>query len=216
MSSGISFLSQNLSGETVSITFTANTGSTIIDYGEVTMPASLVTDYYYGSYDFYVSRYDTNYSYTINEPVTGFAYNFIVEPYSVPSIGNMIISNNNGGGGAGSTNPNILSTATQLDGFYWNTIDIDGVNRADYFNEFVGKSVTITLSQNRNTVIYSGNTGGSSPTEYTFTTWNSDTEGEGFTFRAGSDVAENAVILQSSPLDWVVGEPVYVSVVVNS
>ena len=69
MASGITFLSDNLSGESVNIVFTADTGSTITNFGDVSIPASLVTDYFYGEYTIYVYRYDASYRYVIDKPI---------------------------------------------------------------------------------------------------------------------------------------------------
>jgi len=63
MADGIRFLSDNLVGESVHITFTADTGSTVTDFGVVTMPADLVTDYFYGTYTIYSETYEASYTY---------------------------------------------------------------------------------------------------------------------------------------------------------
>ena len=67
MSRGIRIDSNNLSGDTVHITFTPNTGDTSVDFGVVTFPASLVTDYYYGEYTISSQTYQSVYTYVISQ-----------------------------------------------------------------------------------------------------------------------------------------------------
>ena len=215
MSSGITFISNNLNGKLVNITFTASTGTTITDFGDVTFPASLVTNDFYGSYSIYAYEYDVTYDYVIGVPVTGYGYSLITLPYTFPISGQTIISNNNGGVNIGSTDPNSLSGGTQLDGIYWNTIDVDGIDRNAYFSQFVGQSVTLTITQNNSTAIYSGNTG--SGGELTFNTWTDASQGDGFSFRSGGDSQPliQAELIQPAPSQWVTGDTVYISVVIN-
>ena len=68
MADGIRILSENLSGETVHIVFTADTGSTITDFGVVTIPADLITDYFYGTYSISAQTYDAIYTHVIGQP----------------------------------------------------------------------------------------------------------------------------------------------------
>ena len=151
-------------------------------------------------------------------PVTGYGFNLVVLPYDFPLSGNTLISNNNGGGiNEGSTDPNSFSGGTQPDGIYWNSIDIDGIDRTDYFSGFTGQSVTLTMSQNGSTVVYSGNTGQGSPNGPTFYTWASAGSGSGFFFRSGgTTVPQNEVVLiQSAATQWVTGQTVYISAEIN-
>ena len=164
-------------------------------------------------------------------PVTGYPFNLVVLPYKVPYSGTTIISNNIGGATEGATDPNILEGAPNVEGIYWNSIDANGVDRTDYFSGFTGQSVTITITQNGSTAIYSGPVGAgpaSSPTGsqlpgLVFDTWtDTDTDpstnsGTGFFFRdAGTAYTENNVtLIQAAPTPWVVGDPVYISVVIN-
>ena len=165
-------------------------------------------------------------------PVTGYPFNLVVLPYRVPYSGTTIISNNIGGTQEGSTDPNILEGVPNPEGIYWNSIDANGVDRTDYFSGFTGQSVTITITQNGSTAIYSGPvgagpasspTGGSPLPGLVFDTWTdqdpdpSINSGTGFYFRdAGTAYTENNVtLIQEAPTPWVVGDPVYISVVIN-
>ena len=159
-------------------------------------------------------------------PVTGYPFNLVVLPYKVPYSGTTIISNNTGGDTEGATDPNILEGASNPEGIYWNAIDANGVDRTDYFSGFTGQSVTITMTQNGSTAIYSGPVGvGPSGTfpGFVVDVW-TDTDpdpntnsGTGFWFRdAGTAYTENNVtLIQAAPTPWVVGDPVYISMVIN-
>ena len=57
---GVSIFSDNLSGLTANVTFYPCSGGTI-DLGQQTFPFTYVTDYWYGTYDCYVSTYAFNY-----------------------------------------------------------------------------------------------------------------------------------------------------------
>jgi hypothetical protein len=57
---GISIFSDNLSGQTANVTFFPCTGGTI-SLGNQVFPFTYVTDYWYGTYDCYVSTYAFNY-----------------------------------------------------------------------------------------------------------------------------------------------------------
>ena len=84
MADGIRILSENLSGETVHIIFTADTGSTITDFGVVTIPADLITDYFYGTYSISAQTYDAIYTHVIGQP-----QNLLID-----DLGNNIITDN--------------------------------------------------------------------------------------------------------------------------
>ena len=151
-------------------------------------------------------------------PVTGYGFNLVALPYNVPSSGNTIFSNNNGGGSIGSLDPNSLSGGTSPDGIYWNAIDINGIDRTDYFSGFTGQSVTLTMSQNGVTVVYSGNTG-VGPNTYTFGSWfdSGGGNGSGFNFLNGgnSQPERQAILIQSASTQWVTGQTVYISAEIN-
>ena len=149
-------------------------------------------------------------------PVTGYGFNLVALPYSVPSSGNTIISDNNGTQSQGSTNPNSFSGNTVVDGIYWNAIDTDGIDRTSYFSGFTGQSVTLTISQTGSTAIYSGNTGTSTGIGYTFGTWTNPPD-TGFYFRDGgtSNPDVDVVLVQSATTQWVTGTVVYISAVIN-
>jgi hypothetical protein len=85
MSRGIRLDSNNLSGETVHITFTADTGTTVVDYGILTFPASLVTDYFYGTYTISAQTYEVLYTYTISNN----------DNLLVDDLGNYIVTDDN-------------------------------------------------------------------------------------------------------------------------
>ena len=62
---GVSIFSNNLSGQTANVTFFPCTGGTI-SLGDQVFPFTYVTDYWYGTYDCYVSTYA--YSYVVEVP----------------------------------------------------------------------------------------------------------------------------------------------------
>jgi len=64
---GVSIFSDNLSGQTANVTFFPCTGGTI-SLGDQVFPFTYVTDYWYGTYDCYVSTYA--YSYVVDVPCT--------------------------------------------------------------------------------------------------------------------------------------------------
>jgi len=276
MSRGIRIDSNNLSGDTVHITFTPNTGDTSVDFGIVTFPASLVTDYYYGEYTISSQTYQSVYTYVISQgesvlvddlgnfittddgdlmimleivsptptptntpnptvtptvtttpdptpsitpsvtpspvPVTGYGFNLIALPYNFPTSGNTIMTDSASGIQTGSTNPNLFVGPTS-NGIYWNNVDIDGINRDSYFSQFTGQSVTFTISQNGSTAIYSGDSN-------SFQSW-SFTGGTGYVFgygiqQAGYPSPGDTVLIQSATTQWVIGDPVYISAVINN
>jgi hypothetical protein len=144
------------------------------------------------------------------QPVTGYSFNLVALPYTFPSSGNTIMNEpilNLSGG----TDPNLLATGGI--GLYWNKIDSNGVDRTDYFSAFTGQSITITMSQSDSTVIYSGDT---NSLKY----WVASLTDSGFVFGAGIGTPDEpssgtAVIIQSSSTEWIIGLPVYISVVNN-
>jgi hypothetical protein len=150
-------------------------------------------------------------------PVTGYSFNLIQLPYNFPSTGNTIM-NDTSPSQTGTTNPNELTISSR--GIYFNTIDSDGVDRTDYFSAFTGQSITITLSQTGSTAIYSGDTNA-------FKYWTGSTGnppytlGDGFVFGTGIGLppdnipSGNAVLIQSASTNWVSGQTVYISAVIN-
>jgi len=87
MAIGARILSNNLSGETVNVTFLPTSGGTI-DLGTQTIPFNNITTDPYGVYEIYVPAYDYTYELTINASVNG------VESFILIS---KMISNNNFG-----------------------------------------------------------------------------------------------------------------------
>ena len=150
-------------------------------------------------------------------PVTGYSFNLIQLPYNYPSSGNTII-NSTPPTQTGSTNPNELNLNQR--GIFFNSIDSDGIDRTSYFSQFTGQSVTITMTQTGSTAIYSGDT-------QAFKYWSGNTgeipgvPGTGFVFGTNVSVpgltagTGNAVIIQSASTNWVSGQTVYISAVVN-
>jgi hypothetical protein len=150
-------------------------------------------------------------------PVTGYSFNLVVLPYNYPTTGTTII-NNTPPTQTGSTNPNELNLNQR--GIFFNSIDSDGIDRTSYFSQFTGQSITITMTQTGSTAIYSGDTG-------SFKYWSGNTgespfvPGDGFVFGTNVSVpgltagTGNAIIIQSAPTNWVTGQTVYISAVVN-
>jgi len=145
------------------------------------------------------------------EPVTGYSFNLVALPYNFPSSGNTIM-NGPGGATSGSTNPNALTTSGR--GIYWNSIDTNGIDRTNYFSQFTGQSVTITMTQSGSTAIYSGDS-------QSLKSW-SQSPSTGFVFGTSINVPPltaatgNAVLIQSASTNWVTGQTVYISVVNNN
>jgi hypothetical protein len=147
-------------------------------------------------------------------PVTGYGYNLVALPYNYPITGNTIM-NNPPTNVTGSTNPNLLNVNGR--GLFFNAIDINGVDRTNYFSQFTGQSITITMSQMGSTAIYSGNSN-------SFQSWSGNTgspsvPGTGFVFGAGLTQpgysAGTTTLIQSATTDWVTGQTVYISAIVN-
>jgi hypothetical protein len=111
--------------------------------------------------------------------------------------------------GIGTTDPNVF--ATNNNAIYFNAIDTNGVNRTNYFASFTGQSITLTISQTGSTAIYSGDS-------KAFQSWSSGGD-SGFTFGYGvaqpGYSAGTTTLIQSSPTNWVTGQTVYISAVVN-
>jgi hypothetical protein len=108
---------------------------------------------------------------------------------------------------------------TNGNGIYFNSLDINGIDRTSYFSQFTGQSITITMSQTGSTAIYSGNS-------YSFQSWSGNTgsatgtTGSGFVFGTGITQigysAGTATLVQSASTNWVTGQTVYISVVNNN
>jgi hypothetical protein len=150
------------------------------------------------------------------EPVTGYSFNLVILPYDFPATGNTIM--NQGAVQTGTTNPNELTISGR--GIYFNSIDSDGIDRTSYFSQFTGQSITITMTQTGSTAIYSGDTNA-------FKYWSATTgtppgvAGDGFVFGTQVGVppsntpSGNAVLIQSATTNFVTGQTVYISYVVN-
>jgi hypothetical protein len=148
--------------------------------------------------------------------VTGYGFNLIVLPYFFPETGNTIMTNQ-AVPDTGTTNPNLMAISSN--GIYFNSLDVNGIDRTSYFSQFTGQSVTITMDQTGSTVIYSGNSS-------SFQSWSGNTgsatgtTGSGFVFGTGISQpgysAGTATLIQSASTPWTVGLPVYISAVNNN
>jgi hypothetical protein len=141
-------------------------------------------------------------------PVTEYSFNLVVLPYNFPTSGNTIMVDQ-ATPNIGTTNPNVF--ATNNNAIYFNAIDTNGINRSNYFASFTGQSITLTISQTGSTAIYSGDS-------KAFQSW-IDSGVSGFTF--GYGIAQpgysvgTTTLIQSAPTNWVTGQTVTISAVVN-
>ena len=136
-------------------------------------------------------------------PVTGYGYNLVVLPYAPPTSGNTIFPTfATPSLSAGTTNPNTFT----VNGVYWNPIDNLSVDRTSYYSGMTGTSVTAYFTQNGDTAIYSG-----SSTAFTF-------EGppgqQAFNYNPQIRPGQ-LVLTQSASTNFVTGQTVYISYVVN-
>ena len=76
MAIGVRILSNNLSGQTATVTFNPLTGGTI-DLGEQTIPFNYLNENYNGLYEVYIPEYNYTYQITINEGVSGNTFTFV-------------------------------------------------------------------------------------------------------------------------------------------
>jgi hypothetical protein len=135
-------------------------------------------------------------------PVTGYGYNLVVLPYNPPTSGNTIFPTfATPGLNSGTTNPNTFD----VNGVYWNIIDTSSVDRTSYYSGMTGVSVTAYFTQNGNTAIYSG-----SPTAFIYDI----AGGAGFNYNPGARPGQ-LVLIQSASTNFVTGQTVYISYVVN-
>lgn len=138
---------------------------------------------------------------------TGYGFNLVALPYTFPSAGNSIMNESGGGATSGSNNPNLLATPSR--GFYFSNIDNTSTDRSSYYSTFLGQNVTITLSQDGNSAVYTGNTGA-------FKEWTSaGTTGYVFGTNIGvppsGTPSGTATLVQASPSQFSFGSPVYVT-----
>jgi hypothetical protein len=98
------------------------------------------------------------------------------------------------------TTPNTFD----VNGVFWNSIDNLSVDRTSYYSGMTGTSVTAYFTQNGDTAIYSG-----SSTAFTF-------EGSPGTFNYNPNTRPGQLtLIQSASTDFVTGQTVYISYVVN-
>jgi hypothetical protein len=134
--------------------------------------------------------------------VSGFGYNLVVLPYNPPTSGDTIFPTfATPGLNSGTTNPNTFD----VNGVYWNIIDTSSVDRTNYYSGMTGVSVTAYFTQNGDTAIYSG-----SPTAFIFDI----AAGGGFNYNPGAR-PNQLVLIQSASTNFVTGQTVYISYVVN-
>ena len=142
-------------------------------------------------------------------PTSGFGYNLIALPYNFPESGNTIMTEQ-GVGESGTTNPNVFTLNSN--GIYFNSIDNTGTDRTDHYSNFTGQSVTITLTQNGDSAIYSGDTNA-------FQSWGGDGDVTGFVFGTGiaqpGYIQGNTVLIKSATTEWAIGQTVYISLEIN-
>jgi hypothetical protein len=144
-----------------------------------------------------------------SEILTGFSYNLVALPYEYPSSGNSIISNVTGIN-SGDTNPNVFSfTGSNPQGFFFSSIDSISIDRTSYFSGFVGQELTITLTQDSTTVIYSGDSN-------SFQSWTGMSGNTGYVFGEGINQpgfsSGTTILIQSASTQWVIGREVQVSI----
>jgi len=134
-------------------------------------------------------------------PVTGYGYNLVVLPYAPPTSGNTIFPRFTViGETSGVTTPNTFD----VNGVFWNSIDNLSVDRTSYYSGMTGTSVTAYFTQNGDTAIYSG-----SSMAFTF-------EGSPGTFNYNPNTRPGQLtLIQSASTDFVTGQTVYISYVVN-
>jgi hypothetical protein len=135
-------------------------------------------------------------------PVTGYGYNLVVLPYQAPTSGNTIFPTFGTTNNSGTTNPNTFTT----NGVYWNKIDNTSVDRTNYYSGMTGVSVTAYFTQNGDTATYSGSTSA-------FTIEGPPGQ-ESFNYNPGPR-PNQLVLIQSASTDFVTGQTVYISYVVN-
>jgi hypothetical protein len=139
---------------------------------------------------------------TFTSVTTGFGYNLVVLPYNPPTSGNTIFPTfANPSLNSGTTNPNTFN----VNGVFWSEIDNLSVNRTSYYSGMTGVSVTAYFTQNGDTAIYSG-----SSTAFTFDTGGSNSFNYNPNERPGQ-----LVLIQSSTTNFVTGQTVYISYIVN-
>ena len=103
---------------------------------------------------------------------------------------------------SGTTNPNTFTT----NGVYWNAIDNLGFDRSNYFSGMTGVSVTAYFTQNGDTSIYSGST----------TAFGFEGPPGQESFNYNPNIRPNQLVLiQSASTNFVTGQTVYISYVVN-
>ena len=131
-------------------------------------------------------------------PITGYGYNLVVEPYNVPSSGNVIFPNFSvTGATSGLTNPNTFD----INGVYWSVVDNTSINRLNYYSGMTGISVTTYFTQNGDTVIYSG-----TPTAFVY-----DPSGSGNINYNSNARPGQLTLIQSASTNFVTGQTVFIS-----
>jgi hypothetical protein len=136
-------------------------------------------------------------------PVTGFGYNLVVLPYAPPTSGNTIFPRFSV---TGETSGVTTANTFGVNGVYWNAIDNLSVNRTSYYSGMTGTSVTAYFTQNGDTAIYSG-----SSTAFLF---DGPPGQEAFNYSPNANPGQ-LILIQSASTNFVTGQTVYISYVVN-
>jgi len=104
-----------------------------------------------------------------------------------------------------STNPNeigfYVSGSTDL---YWNPIDNQGRSAFNYYSQFTGQTIFVTISQTGSTAIYSGNT--------TSLRYGGNNFYFGYHPATTALTQGDVVLIQSAPTQWVTGVTVDISI----
>jgi len=140
--------------------------------------------------------------------LTGYSYG-LIGSYIVPNAGQTILQTGSPTSSA-TTNPNAIgynaiSGSTDL---IWNHIDEFGRNSFNYYSQFTGQTIFVTISQTGSTAVYSGNT--------------TSLRDGGEIFSFGYHPATTAftqgdvVLLSAAPTEWVTGVTVDISISLTS
>lgn len=117
-------------------------------YFEILIPTPVITDLTFSI----IPENDLEFNILQGLCSSGGSYTLVVEPYDLPSSGNIIFPGFTIGIPSGITNPNTFNE----DAVYWNVVDSGGINREEYFLGLVNNPCVVYFTQNGDTAIYSG------------------------------------------------------------
>jgi hypothetical protein len=127
--------------------------------------------------------------------ISGGCFTLITQPYFFPEPGNIIFPEfSNPGSSEGLLNPNTFAN----NGVDFNFIDNQGNNLFDYYVELLSNNYLIYFSQNGNTAIYEGD-------QNSFVVEFGGFYNSGI---GGAVTTSELVLVQSSPVDFIEGQPV--------